>query len=155
MSRNRPLHSHALRKGRFSEPGRPYLLTTATASRQPLFADLGIARIVIRGMRYLHENQRVDSLAFVVMPDHIHWLFCLGTGQSLNSVMHSLKSWSSREINKQSGRRSPVWQSGYHDRALRREESIRAVARYVVANPLRAGLVDDIRKYPHWDAAWL
>ncbi|MFB6261862.1 MAG: transposase, partial [Thiohalorhabdaceae bacterium] len=50
---------------------------------------------------------------------------------------------------------SPVWQPGFHDRAIRREEDLEAVARYVVANPLRAGLVDRIADYPHWDAAWL
>ena len=30
-----------------------------------------------------------------------------------------------------------------------------ATARYVVANPLRAGLVTSIGDYPFWDAAWL
>jgi len=29
------------------------------------------------------------------------------------------------------------------------------VARYIVANPLRAGLVESVRDYPHWDAIWL
>jgi len=29
------------------------------------------------------------------------------------------------------------------------------VARYIVANPIRAGLVDNIGQYPYWDAVWL
>ena len=49
----------------------------------------------------------------------------------------------------------PVWQDGFHDRALRREEDLVAAARYVVANPLRAGLVQKLGDYPHWDAIWL
>ncbi|MEJ1380959.1 MAG: transposase, partial [Candidatus Sedimenticola sp. (ex Thyasira tokunagai)] len=48
-----------------------------------------------------------------------------------------------------------VWQAGFHDHALRREEDIIGVARYVVANPMRAGLADRVGDYPHWDAAWL
>jgi len=48
-----------------------------------------------------------------------------------------------------------VWQPGFHDHALRKEEDVRAVARYVVANPLRAGLVQRIGDYPHWNAIWL
>lgn len=48
-----------------------------------------------------------------------------------------------------------VWQRGFHDRALRQEEDLIATARYVVANPLRAGLVDRIGDYPWWDAVWL
>jgi hypothetical protein len=48
-----------------------------------------------------------------------------------------------------------VWQTGYHDHALRREEDIVQVSRYVVANPLRAGLVELLGDYPLWDAAFL
>jgi REP element-mobilizing transposase RayT len=48
-----------------------------------------------------------------------------------------------------------LWQPGYHDHALRREEDLVATARYLVANPLRAGLVQHIGDYPLWDAVWL
>jgi putative transposase len=29
------------------------------------------------------------------------------------------------------------------------------VARYIVANPLRAGLVNRVEDYSHWDSIWL
>ncbi len=48
-----------------------------------------------------------------------------------------------------------MWQKGFHDHAIREEEDLRAVARYVVANPVRAGLVQSVRDYPHWDARWV
>ena len=48
-----------------------------------------------------------------------------------------------------------VWQPGYFDRALRAEEDVREVARYIVANPLRASLCQYIGDYPLWDAGWL
>ena len=48
-----------------------------------------------------------------------------------------------------------VWQKGFHDHAIRRDEDIKAVARYIIANPLRAGMVDRIGDYPFWDAVWL
>ncbi|MES9878966.1 MAG: transposase, partial [Candidatus Sedimenticola sp. 1PA] len=32
---------------------------------------------------------------------------------------------------------------------------IKELARYIVANPLRGGLVESIGDYPHWDAMWL
>ena len=47
------------------------------------------------------------------------------------------------------------WQSGFHDHALRTEEDVRNVARYVIANPQRAGLVEHVSDYPWWDARWL
>ncbi len=42
-----------------------------------------------------------------------------------------------------------LWQKGLFDRALRREEDLKAMARYIVANPLRAGLVEHIGQYPY------
>jgi REP element-mobilizing transposase RayT len=48
-----------------------------------------------------------------------------------------------------------LWQEGYHDHALRQEEDIKQIARYIVANPLRAGLVQSVADYPLWDAIWL
>ena len=83
------------------------------------------------------------------MPDHLHWLMEL-TGQTdLSQIMQSVKTLSAKQIGR------PFWQAGYHDHALRKEEDIKAIARYIVANPLRAGLVKRIGDYPHWDAIWL
>ena len=48
-----------------------------------------------------------------------------------------------------------VWQKGFHDRAVRQEDDLPAIARYVVANPVRAGLVTKTGTYPHWDAIWV
>jgi REP element-mobilizing transposase RayT len=90
------------------------------------------------------------------MPDHLHWLVVLGEQETLASLVRSLKSFTGRLVNMRRGAPgTPVWQAGYHDHAVRAEEDIRAVARYLVANPLRAGLVSDIGAYPHWDAIWL
>jgi hypothetical protein len=32
---------------------------------------------------------------------------------------------------------------------------LRQIAEYVIQNPVRAGLVDDIGLYPFWNACWL
>ena len=48
-----------------------------------------------------------------------------------------------------------LWQTGFHDHALRREEDLAATARYLIANPLRAGLVQRVGDYPFWDAVWV
>lgn len=147
-------HAHRLRTGRFSEFGRIYLLTTTVHNRQPLFRDLSLGRLLVAELRAAHEQGWVSSLAWVVMPDHLHWLVRL-EGRSLDELMRRIKSNSSRLINRRLGRQGPVWQGGYHDRALRRDEDLRVAARYVVANPLRAGLVARVGDYPLWDAIWL
>ncbi|MBM7062872.1 transposase [Pseudomonas sp. UL073] len=147
-------HGKHLRRGRYSELGRIYLVTTVVAGRQPVFDDCVCARLFIGEMRRCVDETLAASLAWVVMPDHVHWLLALERSD-LGSLMKRLKARSSLVINRERGTRGQLWQAGFHDRALRREEDVRAVARYVVANPLRAGLVGRLGDYPHWDACWL
>ena len=132
-----------------------YLVTTVTHGRRPLFSDPRLARAVIRALRDLSEEGVCTTHAFVVMPDHLHWLFTLTAG-SLAGLVARGKSRSAQAINIQLSKQgAPVWQRGFHDHALRRDEDLQAVARYVVANPVRAGLVDSARNYPWWDAEWV
>jgi len=88
------------------------------------------------------------------MPDHFHWLVELKQS-SLPALMLATKSRSARAINARLGRSGRFWQKGFHDRAIRREEDLQAVARYITANPLRAGIVRRVHDYPLWDAIWV
>jgi REP element-mobilizing transposase RayT len=146
--------SHRLRTGRYAEPNRIYLLTTNTLGREPVFADYALGRLVVHQFRRAHDLGLAKSLAWVVMPDHFHWLVEL-ENCSLRKLMRQTKSLITRDVNLSNGRGGPLWQQGYHDRALRREEDLVKLARYVVANPLRAGLVEKLGDYPLWDAVWV
>lgn len=146
-------HAGALRRGRFSEPERLYLLTSVLHERQALFTDINVGRVLVAELRQAHESGQVQSLAWVVMPDHLHWLVQL-QHKPMNELMREIKGRSARRINQLLLRTGPVWQHGFHDRALRRDDDVLAVARYVIANPLRAGLVTRVGDYSLWDAVW-
>lgn len=147
---------HRLRQGRFSETGRYYVLTTVSHNRRPVFTDLQAARMVILSLRRHHKADWVRSLAYVLMPDHLHWLVELRPGTDLADLMRSVKGYTGHRINQMKGNSGAnIWQPGFHDCALRQEEDLRTAARYLVANPLRAGLTTTIGDYPHWDAMWL
>jgi len=147
-------HAGQLRAGRFSGNHQIYLLTTVVNDRSPIFRDCRLGRLVVDEFRLAEMEGAARSLAWVVMPDHFHWLVELQSG-SLSRLMRRAKSRSAHSINRARGVPCQVWQKGYHDRALRREEDLKDVARYIVANPLRAGLVKRVGDYPLWDAIWL
>jgi putative transposase len=146
--------SNRLRIGRYAEQNRIYLLTTNTLDRAPVFKDFTLGRLVVSQFRAAQDQGCVNSLAWVVMPDHFHWLVELQQG-SLADLMQKTKSMSTKTVNQFTGRKVTLWQKGFHDRALRREEDLVKVARYVVANPLRSGLVEKLGDYPLWDAIWV
>ncbi len=142
------------RKGRYSEQGRIYLVTAVTKNRQTFFSDWRVGRLVAKQFQKAEREALVASLAWVVMPDHFHWLIALGE-KPLSEVIARTKSRINYSVNKASGRTGSIWQRGFHDRAIRREEDLIAVARYIILNPVRAGLVSRVGDYPLWDAAWI
>jgi REP element-mobilizing transposase RayT len=142
------------RIGRYSERGRIYLITAVTRNRELFFSDRRIGILVAEQFEEAQEIGLVTSLAWVVMPDHFHWLVELRQ-KSLSEVAARTKSKSNHLVNKALMRTGSIWQRGFHDRALRREEDLKAVARYIVLNPVRAGLVKRVRDYPLWGAVWV
>lgn len=136
-----------LRTGRRSLPGHYYHITLVTRRRYPFFLEFRHACSACRTFRIASVQQQCETQSFVVMPDHVHWLLQLKG--DLSQAVRTYKARVSMAIG------VCTWEDGFHDRALKSNEDVRQVARCIVANPLRAGLVDDVRQYPYWDAIWL
>ena len=92
-------------------------------------------------------------LCWVLMPDHWHGLVRLGEHDNLSRVMNRMKAGTSRRL-RIDYQPAQVWAHGFHDRALRQEEDLRTAARYIIANPVRAGLVAHVCDFPYWDCIW-
>ena len=146
----------SLRKGRMSVPGQTYLVTTVCGARHPWFATWPAASATCAALTEPRLWRDSHLACWVLMPDHLHAIVTLGSSESLPRLLQRVKAITARATNAASGRRSgPIWTPGYHERALRRDEDLRVAARYLIANPLRAGLADAISSYPFWNAAWL
>ena len=82
------------------------------------------------------------------MPDHLHVLV---EGRSehadIAKFVARFRQSSGYGYRQQCGAR--LWQDGYYDHVLRDEDDTLEVARYIVANPVRAGLCRNAREYPH------
>jgi REP element-mobilizing transposase RayT len=142
-----------LRTGRYSVQEQVYLITAVCWQRREVFADFCSARAVVQALRNVEPS--AATLCFVVMPDHLHWLMKLEPHSELSTTVRLVKSLTTRAIRSRLGKTLPVWQRGFHDRQMRQEDDLVVMARYVVANPVRAGLVRSVREYSLWDAIWL
>jgi putative transposase len=147
-------HSH-LRTGRVSEVGRIYLLTFCTLGRGAIFADQNCARAFVRSLHERSLFRQSRLLCWVLMPDHWHGLVELGAADSLSTLTGRIKGSTARAVNLARSTRAAVWDAGFHDHAVRKDEDLVSIARYVVANPIRAGLAKRVGDYPYWDAVWL
>lgn len=89
------------------------------------------------------------------MPDHWHGLVELGDGIDLGKLLQELKANSARKLHIEHPWIGRVWAKAFHDRALRCGDDLVVAARYLVMNPVRAGLTRKIREYSFWDAIWV
>ncbi|ESQ09214.1 MAG: hypothetical protein N838_20610 [Thiohalocapsa sp. PB-PSB1] len=91
--------------------------------------------------------------AFVVMPDHLHWLVALKEAD-LSRLVLRVKFRSNRDQLRSWPERTGV-AAGFSRPRDTTGGGFGRVARYVVAHPVRAGLEQSVGDYPHWDARWV
>ncbi len=100
--------------------------------------------LILKACRHF-DGQRYRLWAATVMTDHVHLLLTpLRKGEdewhSLASILHSLKSFTAKGINRLCGRTGPLWMEEYFDRIVRSEEEFLENWRYIRNNPVKREL---------------
>jgi hypothetical protein len=96
----------------------------------------------------LDSSHDTATIAFTVMPDHMHWLFALGPRLSLGRV---IARWKVQSRSALAGA-GLVWQRDFYEHSLRSGEMPEEYGLYVFLNPSRAGLLPAKILWPHWYA---
>ncbi len=125
-----------------------YFLTFCTKDRHGAFGNGDTAAAVIAQFRRTAKKTEFALLAYCLMPDHAHLLVEGATAAAdLRGFAARAKQTTGRAYARRA--RQILWQEGYYDRVLRAEEDARAVARYILENPVRAGLAPAPAAYPY------
>ena len=124
-------HAKNLRTGRVSLPNHAYLITAVTASRLPVFNAFTAARMAVRCFYDQNVVRRAQTLAFVVMPDHIHWLLQLVGEGNLSEAARAYKAKVSLLLQQR------IWQRGFHDHVIRNPEDLDNTRNYIRLNPAK------------------
>ncbi|MEW6491655.1 MAG: transposase [Cyanobacteriota bacterium] len=111
------------------------------------------AREVVFSACKFFNKQRYEIFVSVVMPNHVHmliqpWLKSENEFWSLSSIMHSIKSYSSKQVPKVMKHIGTVWQSERYDRINRNEQEFQDTWEYIRQNPVKAGLSTTPEEYP-------
>jgi putative transposase len=126
-----------------------YSITCCTFNRHRCFTEATVVDAVRVQLLHIATEQQFDIPAYCFMPDHVH---VLATGRSDGSDLRRfLKDWKQQtgHAYKQAAH-IKLWQGGFYDHVLRAEEDRAAVVRYLLENPIRAGLVRNLLEYPYW-----
>lgn len=110
-----------------------------SGSGECILARPSIARMLVNTL--LHFNGlRYKLYTWCVMPNHVHAIFRPLEKHKLADIVHSWKSFSSKEANRLLNRSGTLWQREYYDHLLRDAEDFCGCIRYVINNPSKAGL---------------
>jgi putative transposase len=89
--------------------------------------------------------------AWVVMPNHVHLLITPRT--DVSKLLQKLKGTTARQANQMLGRTgAPFWQDESYDHLVRNRHEFGRIEKYIVQNPVQAGLASAAEEYP-WSSA--
>jgi putative transposase len=123
-------------------------ITMCTFERRASFETALHVNSVCEELLRTAGDYDVDVVAYCFMPDHLHALLKGHSNASdVAKCVAMFRQRSGHRYRRQFGSR--IWQEGYYDRVLREEDDTLEIARYIAANPVRAGLCQDACEYPY------
>ncbi len=146
--------SQQLRKGRHSQKGAFYFVTTSCYKQQRIFDSKERCAVVFESLDWLTRNDYIELHFCIIMPDHVHLVFQLTGDKTLPDVMKSMKQFTSHRIRERMDLKTHVWQEQYYDHCVTSEKSLLKIIRYCWLNPVRKGLVENPQDYPFWKSKY-
>ncbi len=134
----------ALRQHRWSAAGIEYFVTLNLERPASGLSDSALLEVITQQFVRLETEAAWSLRTWVVMPDHIHLLFTLGTQLSLSESLRLLKGRLSPALRKQ----RLNWQDGYYEHRLRADDDRLPIFLYIFLNPYRAHLISTTETWP-------
>jgi len=128
---------------------RLYSLTICTCHRAHRFTNQLVVELVQSQILRTATKEGYEVLAYCFMPDHVH-LVVAGMREEVDLRRFVSASKQASGFDCARARRGRLWQENFFDRTIRRSDDLRAIIAYMLNNPVRKGLVDDLRHYPYW-----
>ncbi|MGL4513438.1 MAG: REP-associated tyrosine transposase [Lacipirellulaceae bacterium] len=135
--------------------GGTVFFTVVTYHRRPLFADVGARRLLGECVRRVRSDLPFDSVAWVLLPDHLHAVWSMPRGDADYSTRwKKIKrdftvAWiasggvPTRTSTAQRDRRERgVWQRRFFEHQVRDEQELSSIGDYIHYNPVKYGLVE-------------
>jgi putative transposase len=142
--------------------GATYFFTIVTEGRRPIFNDPALVELFEAGLNRVKDRHRFVIDAYVILPDHIHAIWTLPEGDANYSMRWRLvKEAFTKAVVRNSGEKlarsssrlakaeQPVWQRRFWEHTIRNEAEFSALADYIHYNPVKHGIVEAVRDWPH------
>jgi REP element-mobilizing transposase RayT len=147
---------------KFLDERYPYFITSTVNGRYPLFTRKSVQQILREGLKFLIHKRNSSISAYVIMPDHIHFI---AQGADLGKNISSFKSYTARrmidlfkeksewhllnllkeaKLATKVDREYQLWAEGFHPKQISNTDVMRQKIEYIHYNPVKAKLVGEM-----------
>jgi len=139
--------------------GYSYYLTIVTHQRNPILIDN--IELLRESFRVSKKKYQYKIEAIVILPDHIHLIIKPKIAKEYPHIIRTIKQYFSKHCEEhyfthleqstsrwKEGYRT-VWQKKYYEHTIRNEKDFLEKITYMQNNPLKHGLVEDIREWKY------
>lgn len=134
---------------RYNLPNCAHFITTNTYKRLPILRNPEFMVVIIENLKFYRKKYNFKLIGFVILPDHIHLLLILPSAHNISDLIRDFKSFTSSQINRLRGKKGRVWQEGFYDLVIDREDKLIQKLNYIHKNPLRRNLTKDLNEYKY------
>lgn len=117
-----------------------------TFDKRPYFEQRELAQRLCQVLIETAKENRIKIYAYCIMPDHVHLLFesseSMGVIEFVRYIKGRFATWCRKN------NRNMRLQKSFYDHLLRKEEDVYSAAKYIMGNPVRAGIETRVGNYP-------
>lgn len=135
------------RLSRMIAPGLPHHIILRGNNRQAVFFDSDDYALFRLWLSDAARREGCDIHSYVLMTNHFHLLVTPARADSISRVMQSLGRRYVRHINRKYRRSGTLWEGRFRSAPVEAEAYLLACMRYIERNPVRAGMVKQVRSY--------
>jgi putative transposase len=122
-----------------------YFITICCFNDLPKFAKSWDYDRMLTYLRQTSERHHIRVLIYCFMPDHLHLLLESSENTDMVEFIRLFKQLTSYDYKKRTGLK--LWQDSFYDSVLDGREGIMELASYILANPVRKGMVTEALDY--------
>ena len=149
-----------------------YFFTATILNWKPILVQDSYKQIILESLRYLVTQERIILYGFVIMPNHIHLIWQMNTGQKRSDVQRDFLKFTGQQILKDlrtnkpdryksfevnlKDRKHQIWQRNPLSIELYSREVIEQKLDYIHHNPVQGkwNLIDDFTEYTYSSASF-
>jgi putative transposase len=124
-----------------------YHVTTRGNQKQTVFREEDDYRKYLEVLKRAMRKYDIQVYSYCLMCNHVHLLIEPKSGRAISKFMQWMNRGYAAYFNTKYEAVGHLWQGRFRSKPILKDEYLINCALYIEANPVRAGLVEDLAKY--------